>query len=79
MRKERLHQSLALLILSRAVLSPGGYNQDWAYLSYIFRCNLQPANEWINRSLIWKGTSQEYGSRPCNWSAYGSILPLKRR
>ena len=64
---------------SRAVLNPGEYNQDWAHLSYIFRCDPQPANEWINGSLIWKGTSQECGSRPCSWSARGSISPPKRR
>ena len=64
---------------SRAVLNSSEYNQDWAHLSYVFRCDPQPVNEWINGSLIWKGTSQECGSRPCNWLARGSISPPKRR
>ena len=30
---------------SRAVLNPSEYNQDWAYLSYVFRCDPQPVNK----------------------------------
>ena len=36
---------LDVATLNRAVLNPSEYNQDWAYLFYVFRCDPQPANK----------------------------------